>query len=584
MFRKFLPAFALSLSLAGCSTLPAAPPPAEQSLGLVTSADPRAAEAGMEMLRQGGSSTDAALATMFALTVVEPQSSGIGGGGFMVRGTASGEVETFDGRETAPGAATPEWFLDENGKPVGFREAVLSGLSVGVPGNVALAAKAHAEHGRLPWATLFEPAIRLAREGFRMNPRLAESLAGNVDRAGAEPEGQALFYTEMGDVLPVGTLIRREDLARTFERIAEEGPAAFYSGTFAETLALEVASATPHPQGMTAEDIAAYEAKERPSPCGTYRGYRICGMGPPSSGETTVYAILAQLERFDLASMGPDSLTFWQLFVDSQRLAYADRDLYLADSDFVDVPVAGLMDKAYLQRRGAVLVPGKPLGAVEPGRPAGAALALAEGIGPKESGTSHFVAVDRDGTMISYTSTVEGAFGSGLMHGGFYLNNELTDFSFAPRKDGRDVANRVEGGKRPRSSMAPTVIYDPQGQPFAAIGAAGGSTIPVQVARSIIGIIDFDLPLKQALGLPLVFRFGDTLVVEGGSALESRIGEFQAMGYPKVVAGNPPFRAVGAVRRNGVWTGAFDPRLDGKLDAPDEPAQASELDGRSGGA
>ena len=314
---------------------------------------------------------------------------------------------------------------------------------------------------------------------------------------------------------------------------------------------------------MTVADVTAYQAKERRQVCGDYRSYRICGMGPPSSGATTVYAILKQLERFDLGALGPRSTTFWHLFADSQRLAYADRERYLADADFVSVPVAGLTDPAYLAARGALISGSAALTTVAPGTPAGVALAPPDGLEPVESGTSHFVAVDGEGNAVSYTSTIEGSFGSGIMVGGYYLNNELTDFSFVPEEDGRPVANRVEGGKRPRSSMAPTLVYDPQGRLFMAVGAAGGATIPVQVARALIGVIDFGLPLDEALALPVLFSPGDAVAVEQGTFLEAMIPELQALGHAQVSARGLPLKTNAALRTAAGWIGAADPRSEG---------------------
>jgi gamma-glutamyltranspeptidase/glutathione hydrolase len=559
-----------ALLLGACTTATAqtaAPATAAETAatrGVVSAADPRAAEAGAEMLRRGGSAADAAIATMLALTVVEPQSSGIGGGGFLVHGGADGSIETLDGRETAPAAATPEWFLDDEGRPRPFLEAVLSGLSVGVPGNVRLAAEAHERHGKLAWAELFEPAIALARDGFAISERLHEFLVRARNRAALEAEGQGLFYDELGEPLPVGTVVRNPALAATFARLAKEGPEAFYGGDNATAIAVHVAAETPHPAGMTVADIAGYRVAERDAVCGDYRGYRICGMGPPSSGATTVYAILKQLERFDLGALGPDSPTFWHLFAESQRLAYADRERYLADPDFVSVPVAGLMDPAYLAARGALIDPASTLASVVPGTPQGLALTPPDGDEPAENGTSHFVAIDREGNAISYTSTIEGSFGSGLMVGGYYLNNELTDFSFSPTgPDGQPVANRVEGGKRPRSSMAPTLVYDADGELVLAVGAAGGATIPVQVARALIGVIDFGLPLAEAIALPVLFAPGDALTVEQGSALEPMIPQLQALGHAQVGARSLPLKTNGAQRTPAGWTGAADPRSEG---------------------
>jgi gamma-glutamyltranspeptidase/glutathione hydrolase len=297
--------------------------------------------------------------------------------------------------------------------------------------------------------------------------------------------------------------------------------------------------------------------------CGAYRGYTICGMGPPSSGATTVYAILKQLERFDLGALGKDSPTFWHLFAESQRLAFADRERWLADGDFVSVPAAALMDEAYLAARGALIDPAGTLPTVTFGTPQGVALAPPDGDEPEESGTSHFVAVDREGNAVSYTSTIEGSFGSGIMVGGYYLNNELTDFSFAPTAEGRAIANRVEGGKRPRSSMAPTFVYDAEGNLVLAVGAAGGSTIPVQVARALIGVIDFGLPLGDALALPVLFSPGDAITVEQGTALEAMIPQLQALGHAQVSPRGLPLKINGAQRTAAGWTGAADPRSEG---------------------
>ena len=564
MLRRFLLVLA-PLALGACATVPApAEAPLVQTRGVVSAADPRAAEAGAEMLRQGGSATDAAIAAMLALTVVEPQSSGIGGGGFLLHHSAEGEIETLDGRETAPSAATPEWFLGDDGRPRPFMEAVLSGLSVGVPGNVRLAAEAHARHGRLPWADLFTPAIALARDGFVITERFREFLERARNRAAADAEGQGLFYDAMGEPLPAGTRVKNPALAETLVQIAAQGPDWFYSGENATAIAVRVAAETPHPAGMTVADIAAYQAKERPALCGPYRGYRICGMGPPSSGATTVYAILRQLERFDLGALGPGSPTFWHLFAESQRLAFADRERYLADSDFVSVPAAGLMDPAYLAARGAPIDADSTMQSVGPGTPRGAIRAAPDGDEPLESGTSHFVTVDREGNAVSYTSTIEGSFGSGIMVGGYYLNNELTDFSMTPTgADGRPVANRVEGGKRPRSSMAPTLVYDSQGELVLTIGAAGGSTIPVQVARALIGVIDFGLPLGDAIALPVLFSPGEAVTVEQGSALEAMIPQLRALGHDQVAARGLPLKTNGAQRTATGWAGAADPRSEG---------------------
>lgn len=533
--------------------------------GAVSAADPRAQAAGEQILAQGGNATDAAIAVMLALTVVEPQSSGIGGGGFLVRGPAKGPVSSFDGRETAPAGADPQWFMDENGTLRSYQASVISGLSVGVPGNIAMAAKAHAAHGKLPWADLFAPAMALARDGFVLNRRLNQSLAGQLNRAGLTEAGRALYYKADGTPKDIGTRIMNPELYATLKAVAEQGPDAFYRSPDAARMADTVRAATPRVGGMTADDVAGYQAKERFALCGSYRGYRICGMGPPTSGGIAVIQMLGQLERFDLAALGAQNPVTWHLFLESQRLAYADRELYLGDSDFVSVPVDGLIADDYIAARSQLIDPAKTMPVAEPGIPRGVITAFADGEEWPEYGTSHLAVVDSEGTMVSYTSTIEGPFGSGLMHGGFYLNNELTDFSRDPAKGGKPVANRVEGGKRPRSSMSPMVIYDPQGRPFAAIGAAGGQTIPVQTARSIIGIIDFGLPIDEALGMPFVMAFGDQVLVEQGSWLDASKDALTALGHQGVMAREPSLKAGGVLWNGTMWTSGRDPRLDGML-------------------
>ncbi|MDP5104341.1 MAG: gamma-glutamyltransferase [Erythrobacter sp.] len=559
-----------ALALAACAESPVAPQlaaPAVVATGAVSSADPRATAAGEAMLAQGGSATDAAIAVMLALTVVEPQSSGIGGGGFMLYADgATGALLTIDGRETAPASATPTRFLDADGKVLARDVRVFSGLSVGIPGNIALAAKAHAEHGKLPWAKLFEPAIALARDGFVMNRRLNESLSQNKGRADRDSEARRVFFGPDGEALPVGALVRNPDLAGTLTDLAKEGPEAMY-GRNAASLARWVAEATPQDGSMTEADVRAYVAKQREPVCAPYRVYRVCGMGPPSSGGVAVAQMLGQLERFDLSALGPQNPTFWHLFVESQRVAYADRELYSGDADFVDVPVAGLVNAGYIASRSALISPDTTLGKVEAGVPPGAPLARGDGPEEPENGTTHFAVTDAAGNAVSYTSTVEGAFGSGLFYGGFYLNNELTDFTLTPEENGKPVANRVEGGKRPRSSMAPTIVYDADGRIVLVIGAAGGPTIPVQVARSIIGVLDFGMSAPDALGMPFVMSFGDVVVVEPETAPPGLVDALKALGHATVRDASPPLKA-NALRRltDGSWEVAVDPRLKGKLD------------------
>lgn len=561
------------LALSGCAATASTPAIAESAApqpthGVVSAADPRAQAAGEAMLAAGGNATDAAIAVMLALTVVEPQSSGIGGGGFLVHGAADGEVTSYDGREKAPSGASPDWFLRADGSLPSFDESVESGLSVGVPGNIRMAAMAHHEHGKLPWAKLFEPAIALARDGFQINNRLYNALSARPGRSGFSEAARQLYFDADGKVLPAGSLVKNEQLAKTFERIASEGPDAFYRSDMGEKLVTEVAQATPRDGAMTMDDLTGYEPKQRDAVCGSYRKYRVCSMGPPSSGGVAVLQILGQLERFDLKALGKDNPVTWHLFIESQRLAYADRELYMADPDYIDVPVAGLIAPDYIAMRSALIDPAKRNDKVAPGTPAGAKIALADGDEPEEHGTSHFAAVDGEGTMVSYTSTIESSFGSGLMANGFYLNNELTDFSRSPEVNGRIVANRVEGGKRPRSSMSPTVVWDPQGHPFMAVGAAGGPTIPVTTTRAIIGAIDFGLSAQDSLALPFLMAVGDALMLEQGTWLAAAAPQFEALGHARIVLREAPIKGNAIVREGEQWMSARDPRIETGLDVP----------------
>lgn len=567
--RLFAAPFLFSLSLSGLIAAPVvARSPDATQVGEVSAADPRAEEAGRAMLLAGGNAVDAAIAVMLALTVVEPQSSGIGGGGFLVRGTADGSVTTFDGREKAPAVADPDWFLRTDGSLPEFEESVRSGLSVGVPGNIRMAEKAHAEYGKLPWAKLFEPAIALARDGFQINARLHGYLKSMPQVAGWSHAARALYYDADGQALPAGAMVRNEQLAQTFERIAKEGAGVLYADEMAARIVAQVAAATPRSGAMTMGDLASYEAKERDAVCGSYRQYRICSMGPPTSGGIAVLQMLGQLERFDLTALGQDNPVTWHLFLESQRLAYADRELYLADPDYVSVPVRGLLDRDYLAQRSALIDPANSQAKPAAGTPEGALLALADGDEPDEHGTSHFAAVDSDGTMVSYTSTIESAFGSGLMANGFFLNNELTDFSRSPQVDGKMVANRVEGGKRPRSSMSPTVIWDPQGRPFMAVGAAGGQTIPVTTARAIVGAIDFGLSAEESLNLPFLMSFGPAVLVEKGTWLEQAIPQFEALGHARILVREAPIKGNAVMHSDEGWEGARDPRIETGLEVP----------------
>ena len=527
--------------------------------GMVSAADPRAAAAGVEILRKGGSATDAAIATMLALNVVEPQSSGIGGGAFFVRhAAATGRTDTIDGREAAPKAADPRWFYRPDGTPLGHAEAIPGGRSVGVPGTIRAMALAHRSGGRLSWAALFQPAIRLARGGWTLTPRfitMTRMAPGLLDAGAAK-----IFLGADGTPLPAGTRVRNPAQAALFERIARAGPEAFYAGEAAKIVAT-VNGAARNPSRMTVADLAAYRAKDRPPVCATYRVYRVCGMGPPSSGGIAVLMILKQLERFDMAGLGPRSPVAWHLFAESSRLAYADRDLYVGDPDFVHVPVAGLLDPAYLASRSASISPERAMAHASAGTPPGAPRRLPVPAGER-AGTTDLVVADRAGNVVEVTTTIESVFGSGLSVDGTMLNNELTDFDIVPDKDGFLAANRVEGGKRPRSSMAPTIVYGPDGKVRIALGAAGGSTIIAQVAKALVAVLDWKMSAQDAIGLGLVYAPGDTVVAEKGTQAEALAPALRALGQRVQVA--PLGLKANAIERvNGRWAGAADPRSEG---------------------
>lgn len=529
--------------------------------GVVSTADPRASEAGVEMLRKGGSAADAAMAVMLALTVVEPQSSGIGGGGFLLHHDGkTGLIESIDGREAAPAAANERRFLSPDGKPMGFREAVPGGISVGVPGNVALMAKTHAKWGRLPWADIFAPAIRLAEDGFVVNQRLFDSLSPRTELWADFPAARALYFVD-GKPAPVGTTIRNPALAAFLKRLAAEGPDAFYSGANVEAVSAALADAPRNPSIISREDFASYAAKDRPPVCGAYRTYKVCGMGPPSSGAVTVIEILGMLDRFDLKTLGRDSPVAWHLIGEAMRLGYADRDTWLADPDFVEVPVAGLIDPAYIRARSRMIDPRRPRSDYPHGTPAGAPVRARVESGNIPS-TTHFVVVDGDGDIVSMTSTVEGGFGSQLVVNGYVLNNELTDFSFAPEQDGTAVANRVQPGKRPLSSMAPTIVYDASGKPVFVVGAAGGRTIIMQVVKAIIAHFDWGMDARDAIATGLLYFNRDGLMIEEGSDLVPMKPALEAMGH-KVVLAKLPLKANAAERTQNGWRGAADPRSPG---------------------
>ncbi|MCO4092959.1 MAG: gamma-glutamyltransferase [Sphingorhabdus sp.] len=532
-----------------------------ENVGVTSSADPRVTEAGMEMLRQGGSAADAAMAMMLALTVVEPQSSGIGGGGFLLyQDSAKGVLTTINGRETAPAAAKADRFVGPDGKPLGFLAAFQGGHSVGVPGNIQLMAQTHRKWGKLPWATVFKPAIRLSEKGFIVNKTLESRLQG-IQRLWSNFDEARAMYWRNGKPVQAGTRLKNPKLAATLKLLAKKGPDAFYSGTVASQIVNAVTTSKLNPGDMTMSDLAQYRAKEQQAVCAPYRVYVVCGMAPPSSGATTVLQILGTLQRFDLTATGKDSPKSWYLIGQAMQLAYADREKYLGDDAFVDVPVAGLLNPEYIQQRSALIDPEKARSDYPAGKPPGATPRTAA-ISSEVAGTTHFTAVDANGNIANMTSTIEGPFGSQLVAGGFFLNNELTDFTFAPEKDGAPVANRVAPGKRPLSSMSPTIVFDREGRAVLALGSAGGKRIIMHVTKTLIGVIDFGLPLDQAIALPNIY-FGDGgLEVEQNTMLSAMADGLGTFGQ-KVRPVDLGSKVNGAQLVGNSWTGASDPRSEG---------------------
>jgi len=529
---------------------------------LVVTANPHASAAALEILRAGGSAADAAIAALLVLGLVEPQSAGLGGGAFWLQYDAtSGRLRGYDGRETAPKSATPELFLGPDGQPMDFWAAVASSRSVGVPGAVALIAKVYANHGRLPWADLFGPAIRLASQGFAVSPRLNQLLL--IDPLlRTDPVARQFYYTPEGLPLPVGTLLRNPDYATILGLIAHSGPAAFYEGPVAAAV-VEAANAGETAPRMRLADLGAYRALERPVVCVDYRAYEICGHGPPTSGGVTLLQIFGVLDHFTLGTtpMAPADI---HLLAEASRLAFADRNAYLADPDFVPQPVAELLAPGYLADRAALVDPAKAMGTAAPGLPQ--KQGMIEGIeGPS---TTHLVVADRWGSVVSLTASIENAFGSRRMvtltgEGGFLLNNELTDFAFAPTDaEGRAVANRPEPGKRPRSSMAPTIVLDADGKPAFALGTPGGSRIIGFVALALVGLLDWGLDPAAAAALPQMTNRNGATDLEQNRGLEELGAALTAMGHDVGFVEMASGLAILAIGPDGIEGGA-DPRREG---------------------
>ncbi len=558
VFRRTLCAMAFAMALAPMAQ--AADAIAHHHM--ISAANPYAADAGREMMRKGGSAVDAAIATQLVLTLVEPESSGIGGGAFMMLyDPKTKTVTSFDGRETAPASATPGMFLDATGKPRQHFDAVPGGLSTGVPGVLAMLDMVHKKYGRLPWATLFEPAIKLAQNGFPVGKKLAATIK-EFPQMARMPDVKRYFYHADGTPLAEGEILKNPELARTLRIIAKGGAKAFYSGGIARAIVDAVQHAPVNPGGMTLADIASYRAVERPAVCGDYRKYRVCSMGPPSSGGVAVLQILGMLERFPSNDLQPTTLSGVQLFTQASRLAFADRAMYLGDPDVINVPVKGLVDPGYLAQRSAMIDPNKDMGTATAGNPPERHAQFAPQRTRQLPGTSHLSVVDDKGEVVSMTTTVEFVFGSEVMADGFFLNNQLTDFSFEPTRDGKPVANAPAPGKRPMSAMSPTIVFDPDGKFAIATGSPGGPAIIDFVAQSLIAMIDAHMSPAEAVALPHVLNLNSPTILEQGTALDALNAPLTAMGHTVVERSLESGLHI-IERVPGGYVGGADPRRDG---------------------
>jgi gamma-glutamyltranspeptidase / glutathione hydrolase len=542
---------------------------------MVVSANGHATDAGVEILRAGGSAVDAAIAVQLVLTLVEPQSSGIGGGAFMLLydtpvGPGEPVIRAYEGRETAPAAATPDMFLSESGGAASFGAVGIGGLSVGVPGVLRMLESAHHEHGRLAWAELFEPAIELAEDGFDMSPRLHALLDG-FKRFARGDDFRSHFYDTAGEPWPVGHRLKSPAYAATLRLLAEQGAEAMYSGELAAAIVREVRENNVRPGRMTLDDLEQYEAHESEPLCSPYREWRICGPQLPSSGGVTTQQILGMLDGFELEELRDDPVTAIHLISETSRLAFADRNLYLGDPEFVDAPVAALLDEHYLAARANAIDYRTAMPSVSAGQPSGATVwNYAPGTPAERPSTSHFSIVDRSGDAVAMTTSVQGAFGSQLMVGGFILNNQLTDFEYEPEAGGKPVANRIEGGKRPLSSMAPTLVLDDRDRLRLLVGSPGGTRIIGFVTQTIVGVLDFGLDVQQAVAAPHFLAQDGPIELEDGTAVAAQAEALRARGHSVALRDlNSGLHAIaidyaGAEgSENRVLSGGVDPRREG---------------------
>lgn len=543
--------------------------PAARTDAFVIAANPIAAEAGMAVLKRGGSAVDAAIAVQAMLSLVEPQSSGVGGGAFMTYFNAgTGGVEIFDGREVAPSGADPAMFMGADGKPLGYRDAVVSGRATGVPGAVAMLAMAHGEHGRLPWGTLFGDAERVATDGFTVTPRLGRFLGGSFPQLQVA-DARAYFGESDGTLADVGDTIRNPAYAAFLKRLAADGPKALYAGPTAERIVART-TAGPLAGTMTMADLSAYRPVKRQALCRPYRVWKICVPPPPSSG-VGLLQLFAMLERTDIAKRGPQDAQAWFLFAEASRLMYADRDRYVGDVP--DVPVAGMLDPAYVAARAALIgerAGPAPVAGTPPGAPR---LAMDRTLEP--AGTSHFIVGDAAGNVVSMTTTVESIFGTGRMVDGFFLNNQMTDFSFSPTEpDGRPAANAVGAGKRPRSSMTPLILLDAEGRFAGALGSAGGNAILAYVGKSLVAAADWGMPMQDALALPNLVARGPSFNGEVTKFSPDLLAALKARGFDLKPGQGEDSGLHGVMIRKGRVDGGFDPRREGVvLVLPASPAR-----------
>lgn len=542
----------------------------------IAAANPYAVEAGAKILEEGGTAVDAAIATQAVLGLVEPQSSGLGGGAFMMfYDPATGKVESYDGREVAPASATPNRFLHADGTPMSFREAVIGGLSVGVPGVVRMLELAHDDHGKLPWKRLLKPAKTLAAKGFVVSPRLHRELSEDAGPLNKMSPAAEYFYGPDGQARPVGYRLKNPAYARLLATLMKKGPDAFYTGDIAGAI-VKAVNGGPQPGGMTLDDLRNYKAVKREPVCGPYRGYEICSMAQPSSGGVTLLQILGLLQPFDMAGAG--SIEALHLYLEASKLAYADRNKYLADQDQAeaaggptqDEVDAALLNPAYLKARAATISKTRAAKDVEAGDPwrfapdpdAGK-WKVAPGASPEPPSTSHFVIVDGEGRVVSMTTTVESAFGSHLMADGMILNNQLTDFSFIPERNGTPVANAVAPGKRPRSSMTPVIMFDSKGGLYGAVGSPGGPAIIGYVAKTLIAAIDWGMSMQDAIDYPNIVYPRGAPVVETGGFDPQVIAGLKAMGHNVIehtlTSGLHGF----IVKPDGSFDGGADKRREG---------------------